>query len=414
MTIAISISWNVVRSGQRRTTPSDGPAAALVILKSRPRRRGWPPAASTSSKLPAPQTNFPGLATGFPQKDMAMGVPSTLSASAFICGRRRIEMGDDLIARRKGPAQCGKVFGDGGDVMDRIAAHDAETDRLTISQLIAADLHCFPFTPFPLVRALAGAWHAGAKGTIAGRSGEPSRSSRNALGSIPDDSRTPPGNDGRRFSCREGDSSMLRRSSVLVALLLATPGAEPVDAGSQGPLWQVRAGAATVPGQPRVIASPAGVFLETAAGKAGPLPVDVCYSCAGGARYEGIQVWVMVKYGKDKWGGDNMPVTMMFNDGRAAAVLFWSTTTIPCVRRLGMPMTASRPSALFPVVQRGEGWSLTLRQAQGERKSCKLPIPLRLSLSKSFRSAWYRPLASGRRDAHAEVLDLHVVIETVV
>ncbi|WP_070156071.1 hypothetical protein [Sphingobium phenoxybenzoativorans] len=65
--------------------------------------------------------------------------------------------------------------------------------------------------------------------------------------------------------------------------------------------------------QPRVTVSKGGVFLDTAAGKSGPLPVSVCYSCAGGARYEGIQRWVYVKYGKDKWGGDNMPVILMFN-----------------------------------------------------------------------------------------------------
>lgn len=67
--------------------------------------------------------------------------------------------------------------------------------------------------------------------------------------------------------------------------------------------------------QPRVTVGKEGLFLDTAAGKSGPLPVSVCYSCAGGARYEGIQRWIYVKYGKDKWGGDNMPVTFMFNHG---------------------------------------------------------------------------------------------------
>lgn len=65
--------------------------------------------------------------------------------------------------------------------------------------------------------------------------------------------------------------------------------------------------------QPRVSVQKEGVFLHTSSGKSGPLPVSTCYSCAGGARYEGIQRWVYVKYGKDKWGGDNMPVTFMFN-----------------------------------------------------------------------------------------------------
>ena len=64
---------------------------------------------------------------------------------------------------------------------------------------------------------------------------------------------------------------------------------------------------------PRVTVNASGIFLDTAAGKSGPLPVSVCYSCAGGARYEGIQRWAYVKYGKDKWGGDNSPVIFMFN-----------------------------------------------------------------------------------------------------
>lgn len=89
--------------------------------------------------------------------------------------------------------------------------------------------------------------------------------------------------------------------------------------------------------QPRVIVGKAGVFLDTAAGKAGPLPIDVCYSCAGGARYEGIQRWVGVKYGKDKWGGDNMPVTLMFNDGeRPGALLVEHDNTLRTP--LGAPM----------------------------------------------------------------------------
>jgi len=65
--------------------------------------------------------------------------------------------------------------------------------------------------------------------------------------------------------------------------------------------------------QPRVTVNKGGVFLDTASGKSGPLPVSICYSCAGGARYDGIQIWVYVKYGKDEWGGDSMPVILMFN-----------------------------------------------------------------------------------------------------
>lgn len=90
--------------------------------------------------------------------------------------------------------------------------------------------------------------------------------------------------------------------------------------------------------QPRVVASVAGLFLETAAGRTGPLPVDVCYCCAGGARYEGIQVWVLIRYGKGKWGGNTFSVTMMFNDGeRRGALLVEQDDTLRTP--IGMPMT---------------------------------------------------------------------------
>ncbi|AOR77472.1 hypothetical protein [Novosphingobium resinovorum] len=100
-----------------------------------------------------------------------------------------------------------------------------------------------------------------------------------------------------------------------------------------------------------MVASVAGVFLETVAGKAGPLPVDVCFSCAGGARYEGIQVWVMVKYGKDKWGGDNFPVTMMFNDGErrgALQVAHDNTLRTP----IGIPMIQVVQARMFSLCRK--------------------------------------------------------------
>ncbi|MPT46943.1 MAG: hypothetical protein E2598_00795 [Sphingobium sp.] len=90
--------------------------------------------------------------------------------------------------------------------------------------------------------------------------------------------------------------------------------------------------------QPKVSVRKEGVFIDSSAGKSGPLPVSVCYSCAGGARYEGIEIWVYVKYGKDKWGGDNMPVTLMFNAGEkrgALEITHDDTLRTP----LGAPMT---------------------------------------------------------------------------
>lgn len=87
---------------------------------------------------------------------------------------------------------------------------------------------------------------------------------------------------------------------------------------------------------PRVVVSAAGAFIESQAGKSGPLPVDVCYSCAGGARYEGIERWLLVKMGKNQWG-DNFPVTLRFNAGEQAGRLevdYDKTTGTP----LGVPL----------------------------------------------------------------------------
>lgn len=66
--------------------------------------------------------------------------------------------------------------------------------------------------------------------------------------------------------------------------------------------------------QPRISVNKAGVHLDTASGKRSPLPIMVSYTWAGGARYEGIQTWALVKHGgKDRWGDDNKPVILTFN-----------------------------------------------------------------------------------------------------
>lgn len=130
---------------------------------------------------------------------------------------------------------------------------------------------------------------------------------------------------------------MFRCSLAVLALLVATPAlSQSIPVPKE--LYGNYAPGGDCARQPRVAVNAAGVFLETAAGKTGPLPVDVCFSCAGGARYEGIQIWVMVKYGMDKWGGDNFPVTMMFNDRErrgALQVAHGNTLRTP----IGIPMT---------------------------------------------------------------------------
>jgi hypothetical protein len=103
---------------------------------------------------------------------------------------------------------------------------------------------------------------------------------------------------------------------------------------------------------PRVTVNSGGIFLDTAVGKSGPLPVSVCYSCAGGARYEGIQRWAYVKYGKDKWGGDNSPVIFMFNaDERKGIMQVTHDDTLKTP--LGGPMNAVVRARSFRVCAPG-------------------------------------------------------------
>lgn len=65
--------------------------------------------------------------------------------------------------------------------------------------------------------------------------------------------------------------------------------------------------------QPQVRVDRSGVHAETPAGKAGPLPVQVSLTYIGGASYDGIQNWVLVKMGRDRWGDVGTPVLMTFN-----------------------------------------------------------------------------------------------------
>jgi hypothetical protein len=74
--------------------------------------------------------------------------------------------------------------------------------------------------------------------------------------------------------------------------------------------------------QPRIIVSKTGVYLDTAVGARGSLPIMVSYTFIGGARYSGIHVWALVKHGgKNRWGDDNTPVILTFNAGEKPGVL---------------------------------------------------------------------------------------------
>src|SRR6478609_5192418 len=89
---------------------------------------------------------------------------------------------------------------------------------------------------------------------------------------------------------------------------------------------------------PVVDVSAKGLFINYRGQKRGPLPVDVCYSCAGGAQYNGIQRWVSVKEGRDRWGGTS-PVTLMFHANEKQGRLE-ATNPGPFVAPVSSPLEA--------------------------------------------------------------------------
>ena len=73
---------------------------------------------------------------------------------------------------------------------------------------------------------------------------------------------------------------------------------------------------------PRIDVGSTGVHLDTPVGKRGPLSIMVSYTWIGGATYDGIQSWALVKHGgKDRWGDDHRPVVLTFNAGERRGVL---------------------------------------------------------------------------------------------
>ena len=138
---------------------------------------------------------------------------------------------------------------------------------------------------------------------------------------------------------------MLKRALFVALVLVSGTAAAQTDRPSEE-LYGRYAPGGDCSKQPRIEVGKTGVFIDTAAGRQGPLPVSVCYSCAGGAQYEGIQQWVYVKYGKDKWGGDNMPVIMMFNaEEKRGLVSIEHDDTLKTP--IGAPMTQVVRAKLF-------------------------------------------------------------------
>lgn len=113
--------------------------------------------------------------------------------------------------------------------------------------------------------------------------------------------------------------------------------------------------------EPRVIVNPSGTFIESKGTKTGPLSVDVCLTCAGGVRYNGIERWLFLQNGKIsplllRFNADEKPghLVMSKNDPANSplnhslqAILKASSLErcqITTAKRLGQPVKASIPN----------------------------------------------------------------------
>jgi hypothetical protein len=115
-----------------------------------------------------------------------------------------------------------------------------------------------------------------------------------------------------RSTC--GTSIRLMHLAVSILVGAALPDALAADLELPRDVYGQYAPAGDCAKQPRIIVNKVGVHLDTATGKRGPLPIMVSYTFVGGARYSGIQIWVLVKHGgKNRWGDDNTPVILTFN-----------------------------------------------------------------------------------------------------
>jgi hypothetical protein len=79
--------------------------------------------------------------------------------------------------------------------------------------------------------------------------------------------------------------------------------------------------------EPRVVADASGILIEADGRISRVEPLDVCFSCAGGARYEGIEIWVGQKLGNEivavfRFNADEQPGALIAMDqgyGRVGA-----------------------------------------------------------------------------------------------
>lgn len=106
----------------------------------------------------------------------------------------------------------------------------------------------------------------------------------------------------------------LSRLIAFLSVLSIAPAASAQDLSLPPEVYGSYAAGGNCAVLPRIIVNRTGVHLDTTAGRRSPLPIDVSFTFGGGARYEGISVWALVKHGgKDRWGDDNKPVLLTFN-----------------------------------------------------------------------------------------------------
>ncbi|MFN4087743.1 MAG: hypothetical protein ACK4QW_01705 [Alphaproteobacteria bacterium] len=109
-------------------------------------------------------------------------------------------------------------------------------------------------------------------------------------------------------------------AAAAMTAVLATPAALATGTGPHGaippPDLQGRyAPRGDCAREPRVMVDGTGMFLEIGGRRGRVAPLDLCFSCAGGARYSGIEVWVSPKV------GDQIPVIFRFNADERRGVL---------------------------------------------------------------------------------------------
>lgn len=157
--------------------------------------------------------------------------------------------------------------------------------------------------------------------------------------------------------------SLMKRMAIVPAILAASA-AMAADAQFPPEVYGSYAPNGDCSKQPRVNVERSGIHLDTAAGKRGPLPIMVSYSFVGGARYDGIQIWALVKHGgKDRWGDDKQPVLLTFNAGERQGAL--TAERIDSSVALDGPLSSIVQAATFRICRAGSAATSSVPSSQG-------------------------------------------------